>query len=134
MNPEYFDIVFDKLYHKSALEVFITPIIMKKSRPAYILSVICNNEHREELTETIFRETSSIGIRESFYNRTKLRRKFIFVQTKYGKVKVKLAYLGRELVSIKPEYDYCKQISIDKNIPLKTIVDETLYIITNRNL
>jgi pyridinium-3,5-bisthiocarboxylic acid mononucleotide nickel chelatase len=132
MSPEYYEVVFEKLYRNSAIEVFITPVIMKKSRPAVVLSVICYNEDKEKLKEIIFRETFSIGIREYFYNRTKLIRKNVLVKTKYGKIKVKLSYINNELINIKPEYDFCKEISMKKNISFKEIIRETMYIVKNQ--
>ncbi len=132
MSSEYYDVVFDKLYKNSALEVFITPVIMKKNRPAGVLSVICRNEHKDKIKEIIFRETTSIGIRETYHNRTKLMRRNIFLKTKYGKIKVKLSYIGKDLVNIKPEYETCKEISIKENISIKEIIRETMYIFKNK--
>lgn len=132
MSPEYYDIVFEKLYRNSALEVFITPVIMKKNRPACVLSVICFNEDKNKLKEIIFRETSSIGIREAFYSRSKLKRKNSFVKTKYGTIKVKLSYINKDLINIKPEYESCKEISLNNNISIKEIIRETVYILKNK--
>jgi hypothetical protein len=135
MNPESYGVLIDKLYLNSALEVYITPTIMKKSRPAQILSVLCEIDNKDKLIELILRETPSIGIRENTINRTKLKRKIVSVNTLYGDVRIKLGYIGDRLVKAKPEYDDCYNISIKYNIPYDSIVkislDELEKIIKN---
>ncbi|MFW5799329.1 MAG: nickel insertion protein [Spirochaetota bacterium] len=126
MNPEYYELIFEKLYNNGALEVFLTPIIMKKGRPAQILSTLCKRDKKEALQEVLFTETSSIGIREHYLSRVKLRRELVYINTQYGKVRLKLAFLGDKLIKKKPEYDDCRKISIENNIPVKAVIDEVL--------
>lgn len=126
MNPEYYDLIFKKLYAESALEVYLTPIIMKKSRPANILNVICKPENNTKIQEIIFRETSAIGVRKQIIHRNKLKRENITVKTRYGKINIKISFLGNELLNIKPEYEDCKKISIEKNIPISKVVNSAI--------
>jgi len=125
MNPELYDYVIDLLFSEGADDVYLTPIIMKKSRPAVILSIICNTVLSDKLTEIILKETSTIGVRT--YNITKhlLNRKIIEITTSLGKVKVKKSWMGNDFVKFKPEYEDCSRIAKEKKLSifevLKTI-------------
>ncbi len=120
LNPEIFPFVIEKLFSRNALDVYVTPIIMKKGRPGNILSVICEKKHLECITKIIFRETSTIGLRISEINRIKLKREIVEIDTQFGKVKAKKIYFdGRE--KIVPEYEECKRIAEKNNIPINNI-------------
>lgn len=121
MNPEFYDVIFDKLYKVEALEVFITPVLMKKNRPANVLSVICKQEYRDIIIETIFRNTSSIGIREKTAPRYKLKRETKILNTAYGNIRVKISYYNNEITNTKFEYDDCKKVSMKHNIPIENV-------------
>ena len=124
MNPEFYEHVSERLFNAKAYDVFYTPIIMKKSRPAIKLSVIYCLDYEAELEKIIFRETTTLGIRKYMVQRSMLRREFLNVETKFGTVKVKNSYYGGELVNSKPEYEDCKNISKDNNIPINKIYKE----------
>ena len=111
MNPQFFDFLFDKLYEAGALEAYITPLIMKKSRPAFLLSVLSPPEKREALISLILRETTTIGLRWHEVRRAKTQRELRKVDTKFGEVSIKIARLGDEIVNVQPEYDECKQLA-----------------------
>ncbi len=120
MNPEFYPYVFDRLFEKSVLDVYITPIIMKKGRPGSIISVLCKKENLNDATEIIFSETSTIGLRVSEVKRLKLKREIVEISTQFGKIKAKKIYFnGRE--NIIPEYDECKKIAAKNNIPLNEV-------------
>lgn len=110
----------EKLFQNGALDVFYTPIFMKKGRPAYRLTVACKNENMLKLQNIIFRETTTIGIRYRFENRTELERELIEVETKYGKLKAKKVTNNRETY-LYPEYESMKKIAEENNIPLKEL-------------
>ncbi|HKL74730.1 MAG TPA: nickel insertion protein [Halanaerobiales bacterium] len=132
MNPEFYDYLMDELFAKGALDVYFTPIQMKKNRPAIKLSVLYKNNEKE-IVNTIFKESSSLGIR--FYRnieRVCLERKYKTVTTKWGKVKVKLAYNGEELVNIAPEYEECKKLAEKENVSLKKIYQEAISKVNNQ--
>ena len=110
----------EKLFAQGALDVFYTPIFMKKNRPAYRLSVACRKEDMFKLQNIIFKETTTIGIRYRFENRTELGREFIEIDTKYGKIKAKKVTNNGETY-VYPEYESMKKIAEEKNIPLKEL-------------
>lgn len=125
MNPEYYEYVMEKLFKKGAIDVYFTPIQMKKNRPAQKLSVLYK-DNEEEIVDTIFRETSSLGLR--FYRdieRVCLEREYEQVETPWGKVTVKLAYKDGELVNVAPEYEDCKKIAIKEGISLKKVYESS---------
>ena len=110
----------EKLLAQGALDVFYTPIFMKKNRPAYRLTVACRKENMIKLQNIIFRETTTIGIRYRFESRTELGREFIEIDTKYGKIKAKKVTNNGETY-VYPEYESMKKIAEEKNIPLKEL-------------
>ena len=93
---------------------------MKKNRPAYRLTVACRKENMIKLQNTIFKETTTIGIRYRFENRTELGREFLEIDTKYGKIKAKKVTNNGETY-VYPEYESMKKIAEEKNIPLKEL-------------
>ena len=110
----------EKLFQNGALDVFYTPIFMKKGRPAYRLTVACKKEDIYKLQNIMFRQTSTIGIRYRFEARTELGREIIEIDTKYGKLKAKKVTSNGE-VYIYPEYESIKELAEKNNIPLKEL-------------
>ena len=110
----------EKLFKNGALDVFYTPIFMKKNRPAYKLTVACRKEDMFKLQNIMFRETTTIGIRYRFESRTELGREFEEIDTKYGKLKVKKVTNNGETY-IYPEYESMKELAEKNNIPLKEL-------------
>lgn len=112
--------VQEKLFEEGALDVFFTPIFMKKGRPAYRLTVACKQKDMLKLQNIIFRETTTIGIRYRFESRTELAREFVEIDTKYGKIKAKKVINNGETY-IYPEYENMKKLAKENNIPLKEL-------------
>ena len=110
----------EKLFKNGALDVFYTPIFMKKNRPAYRLTVACRKENMVKLQNIIFRETTTIGIRYRFESRTELGREMVEIDTKYGKIKAKKVTNDGETY-IYPEYEDMKRVAEQNNIPLKEL-------------
>lgn len=110
----------EKLFENGALDVFYTPIFMKKNRPAYRLTVACKKEDMFKLQNIIFKETTTIGIRYRFEYRTELGREMTEIDTKYGKIKAKKVTSNGETF-IYPEYESIKEIAQKNNIPLKEL-------------
>jgi len=123
MNPEFYDYLIDFLLKKGALDVFLTPIQMKKSRPGMLLSVICYEKKQKEIIDTIFSETSTFGIRISRLRREKLKREIKNLKTSLGNIRVKLGILDGKIVSVSPEYEDCKKIALERKIPLKRVYE-----------
>ena len=120
MPGEIFGYTMEKLFKEGAIDVFFTPIFVKKNRPAYRLTVACKGEDLYKLQKVIFNETTTIGIRYRYEARTELGRYMSEIDTKYGKLKVKIVNNnGTEYVY--PEYEDIKKIAEENNIPLKEV-------------
>ena len=124
MNPEIFSYIEEKLFERGALDVFKTAIYMKKSRSAIKLSVLVKAKQENDVLDVIFRETTVLGIRKFKVEKIMLRRDFVQVKTLYGDVTVKNAYYQGKLVKYKPEYEDCKKIAKEKNIPIAKVYRE----------
>lgn len=124
MNPQVYDYVIEKLLQQGAHDAFLTQIIMKKGRPAILLSVLTDKAHEGAVLDTIFRETTSIGARVSEVDRKKLSREIKEVDTKYGKIRIKTSRRGEEVLTATPEYEDCRRIAEEKQVPLKTVMEE----------
>ncbi len=124
MNPEFYEHIADRLFNEGALDVFLTPIQMKKTRPATMLSVITVEEKTEKMLELIFDETTTLGVRISKIERRKLNRESRKVATKYGKIEVKIGKLDGIIKNISPSYEECRKIASRLNIPLKKVHQE----------
>jgi uncharacterized protein (TIGR00299 family) protein len=121
MNPQLYEAVIDKLFQQGALDVYLTNIMMKKSRPGIKLTVLANIGEESKLSQVIFRETSSIGVRIRQERRIKLQREIKTVETRFGKVNFKITKLGDQTVNSTPEYEDCKRIAAENRIPLKQV-------------
>lgn len=124
MNPQYYDFIIRRLLEEGALDAFIANIHMKKNRPGVRLSVISKPEKTSHLTDIIFRETTTFGVRICRTRREKLSREMRTVRTKYGDVPVKVGRLGGEVVTVSPEYEACRKLAEQRGVPLKKIYEE----------
>jgi uncharacterized protein (DUF111 family) len=132
MNPQVYDYLIDKLMQKGAQDVYLTPVIMKKGRPAILLSVLTDKARTDAVLDTIFRETTSIGVRIQNVGRKKLCREIREIETVYGKVRIKVSMREDEVLTATPEYDDCRKIAEEKNIPLKQVMDQARIEYTHR--
>ena len=126
MSPEITGYVMEKLFEQGALDVFLTPIFMKKGRPATKLSVLSTLNLRNTLIETLLTETTTFGVRCYRVERFKLSRDFIEVETRWGVVRTKRGYSGDRLIKVVPEYEDCKRLAEQNRIPLHEIYEETI--------
>lgn len=124
MNPEFYENVMDSLFEAGALDVYFTPIIMKKGRPANKVSVLSKEIDRATMTKIIFQQTSSFGVRFLPLDRTVLEREVEIVKTSWGLVKIKIGILDGTIMQISPEYKDCKEISEKRNISVMEIYNE----------
>jgi len=124
MNPQFYDYLIEKLLGMEAQEVFLTPILMKKSRPATLLTVICPSEKLSSIIELLLNETTTLGLRWREEERSCADREMLILNTRYGKVRFKLARWGGKVVNFSPEYEDCKRLAIKKRIPLKEVFEE----------
>jgi len=123
MSPEASAYLFERLYGEGALEVTLTPVVAKKSRPAVILKVLCDSARLDRLVEVVFRESTTLGLRIDSQNRCELRRESRTVETAYGPVRVKRAFYGDETVRVSPEFEDCRRIALEKGIPLIEVME-----------
>ena len=106
-----------------ALDVFHTPIQMKKNRPGVLLTVLCADADADKFCELILRETTAFGVRKTFAERRKLRREFAEVKTAFGKVTVKIGRLGGKVIQSAPEFEPARKLAAQKKVPVKTIYE-----------
>jgi len=121
LNPETYDYVMGRLFAAGALDVFLAPIQMKKNRPATLLSVICWPSAAAVLSDILFAETSTLGIRRYEVMRQALPRRSQTVETTYGPVRVKVAHWGDGQAKAAPEYEDCRKLAAQHNIPLREV-------------
>jgi uncharacterized protein (TIGR00299 family) protein len=121
MNPQLFGVAMDRLYAAGALEVFYVAAQMKKSRPGTLVTVIAPPDKREVLSDIVFRETTTIGLRYSEMDRECLQRELISVETPAGPVRVKLAWRGGRLVNAVPEFEDCAALAARNNLSVKEV-------------
>jgi len=122
MSPEIGGWLMEKLLAKGALDVFYTPAQMKKSRPGTLLGVLAKEEDKEAVLDTIFTESTTIGVRTHLVERHCLARTIKEVKTEYGTISVKVSTRQGRTINIQPEYEDCKKIAQEQGIPLKTIM------------
>ncbi|MDD5467539.1 MAG: nickel pincer cofactor biosynthesis protein LarC [Anaerolineales bacterium] len=120
-NPEIYDYVMERLFAAGALDVFITPVQMKKNRPAVVLGVLCRLADCETLTAILFSETSTLGVRQQWVERRSLKREITTVQTAYGPVRVKIATWGDGNWKAAPEAEDCRRLAEAHHVPLRQV-------------
>lgn len=121
LNPQVYDYVMARLFKAGALDVFLSPIQMKKNRPGTLLRVICRPDDTGPLTDILLAETSTLGVRYQIMSRLSLRREVRTVETPYGAVRVKIALLGDGTRRAAPEYDDCRRLAEETGATLREI-------------
>ncbi len=124
MNPQFYEYVMDKLLGMGALEVFLTPLLMKKNRPATLLTILSSPDHLSPIIDFLMKETTTIGVRWREETRCCAARQVISLETKYGPLRFKLASWKGEPINLSPEYEDCKKLALTQNVPLKQIYEE----------
>lgn len=126
MIPELYGAVSDRLFAAGALDVWTTPIGMKKNRPATLLSVLAPTDLEDALATLLLRETTTLGVRVHRLRRHVARRAIRTVQTHYGEARVKLKWVDGELVGAAPEYEDCRRLADAANAPVRLVYDAVL--------
>ena len=124
MNPQLYDYVMEGLLGMEVQEVFLTPVIMKKNRPGTLLTVICSSEKLPSVIEFLLAETTTLGLRWHEEERERADREILTLQTRYGKIRFKLARWEGKVVNLSPEYEDCKGLALKKRVPLKDVFEE----------
>ncbi len=131
LNPQVFGYVVDRLLDEGALDAFGVPAQMKKNRPGMLLTVLCRNEDVSKLTDLIFIETTTLGVRQREEKRRTLAREWVTVATRWGNVRLKIASMNGTNTNYAPEYEDCRRIASDHQVPLKTVMQEALQVYLN---
>jgi len=124
MNPEIYDFLMERLFEEGALDVSLSPLQMKKNRPGVLLRAICREENRPQVIEIILNESTSLGVRYYEVERLKTLRRLETVETRFGKVRVKIYKDGD--INVSPEYEDCRRIAKESKVPLRKVYDEAV--------
>ncbi len=128
LNPQVFGYVMERALAEGALDVFGTPVQMKKNRPGMILTILSRPEDAQRLAKLIFAETTTLGIRIRPEQRQVLLRRFVTVPTPWGDVRLKVASLNGSISNYAPEFEDCRRLAREHHVPLKTVMQEAVRI------
>ena len=128
LSPQVFGYVIDKLLEAGALDAFGVPVQMKKSRPGVVLTVLSKPKDAQKFAKIIFAETTTIGLRMRDENRYALARRHQAVETQWGTIRMKIANLNGTIANYAPEYEDCRTIAEQHNVPLKQVMQEAVRI------
>ncbi len=126
MNPQIYGYFLEKALATGALDVYTTPVQMKKNRPGTLLTVLCKPQDTNALMSLIFAETTTFGARAYRSQRRTLPREFLNVATEFGDVRIKISRVNGRILHVAPEYDDCRKLAVEKNIPLQRVISEAL--------
>ncbi len=126
LNPQVFGYVMDRLFEEGALDAFGVPVQMKKSRPGTVLTVLCTPENADKLSQILFSETTTLGVRRRDEARHTLARRWETVTTSWGEVRIKIASMSGTDTNYAPEYEDCRQIAAEHHVPLKKVMGEAV--------
>jgi pyridinium-3,5-bisthiocarboxylic acid mononucleotide nickel chelatase len=124
LNPQVFGYVMDRLFEEGALDAFAVPVQMKKNRPGMLLTVLCKPGDADNLTQLIFTETTTLGVRRRDEARQILARRWESVSTPWGDVRIKIGSMNGSVTNYAPEYEDCRQIAAERHLPLKAVMQE----------
>ena len=126
MNPQIYGYFLEKALAAGALDVYTTPVQMKKNRPGTLLTVLCKPQDTNALMSLIFAETTTFGARTYRAQRRTLPREFVNVATNFGDVRIKISRVNGRILHVAPEYDDCRRLAVEKNVPLQRVISEAL--------
>ena len=128
LSPQIFGHLMEQVLAAGALDIFYTPVQMKKNRPGILLTLLCAVNDREKFIDLIFRETTTLGIRHRDEKRVILRREFVTVETEFGAIKMKIAHNANgEIINVAPEYEDCQTVATKHQIAVRTVQLAALY-------
>jgi pyridinium-3,5-bisthiocarboxylic acid mononucleotide nickel chelatase len=126
LSPQVFGYVMERLLEAGALDVFGTPVQMKKNRPGTLLTLLAKPEDADKLTKIFFAETTTLGVRRREERRQILARDWRTVRTGFGDVRIKVASMNGTISSYAPEYEDCRRIATEHRVPLKQVMQEAI--------
>jgi uncharacterized protein (DUF111 family) len=126
MNPQIYGYVVEKALLAGALDVYTTALQMKKNRPGTLLTILCRPQDAEALISLLFAETTTFGIRTHRAQRRALPREWVSVSTSFGDVRIKLSRSNGHIQHAAPEYDDCRKLAVEKQVPLQQVIHEAM--------
>jgi uncharacterized protein (TIGR00299 family) protein len=126
MNPQIYGYFLEKALGAGALDVYTTPVQMKKNRPGTLLTVLCKPQETNALMSLIFAETTTFGTRTYRAQRRVLPREWVSVATEFGEVRIKVSRVNGRILHVAPEYDDCRKLAVEKNVPLQRVIAEAM--------
>ena len=123
MNPQLYAAVSEQLFDAGARDVWLTPVQMKKGRPAVVLSALTPASRRDAVCELIMRETTTFGLRVHEIQRLEARRELKIIQTPYGSLTAKLKWIDDELLGASPEYEECRKLALKSGATVRTVYE-----------
>src|SRR5271155_2265154 len=126
MNPQIFGYLLEKALGAVALDVFATPVQMQKSRPGTLVTILCKPEDEGKFQQMLFAETTTLGVRSHLVERKALPREYVKVTTRYGDVRVKISRTFDRLQHAAPEFDDCRKLAEEKNVPLQEVMQQAM--------
>ncbi len=132
LNPQLIGYIVDLALAEGALDVFTTPVQMKKNRPGTVLTILARPEKEERLRGLLFRESSTLGVRTRHEKRYALPRRHEVVSTQWGEVRMKVAGLNGAVSQYAPEYEDCRRIAAEHHVPLKSVMQEAIRLYLDR--
>lgn len=126
MNPQIFGYLLEKALAAGALDVFGTPIHMKKSRPGTLVTILCKPEDETKFRSMLFSETTTLGVRSHLVERQALPREHVTVTTRFGEVRVKVSRSNGHLRHASPEFEDCRKLAEAKNVPLQEVMEQAM--------
>jgi pyridinium-3,5-bisthiocarboxylic acid mononucleotide nickel chelatase len=127
MSPQIYGFFAERALQAGALDVFSIPVQMKKNRPGQLITVLCKPADREKFTELLFRETTTLGVRQSSVTRRTLQRESIAVETSLGPIRMKIARFHGQILNVAPEYEDCQKVAAERGVPLKQVLAEAAF-------
>ena len=124
MSPQLWEPLVDSLFEAGALDVYLTPVLMKRSRPGVVLTALCSPAARADVARVLFRESTTIGVRWTAYQRERLAREIVTVATAYGSVDFKVSRLDGRPITATPEFEQVRRIARDKGLAVREVLDE----------
>jgi pyridinium-3,5-bisthiocarboxylic acid mononucleotide nickel chelatase len=124
MSPQLYEPLMERLFEAGAVDVFLTPVMMKRSRPGTVLTALCPRERLDPLTRVLFEESSTIGLRWTEWRRATLPRETVTLPTTYGPIRFKVSRLGGRVVTVTPEFADVARIARDKALPVREVLDQ----------
>jgi len=126
MNPQIFGYLLEKALAAGALDVFATPVQMKKNRPGTLVTILCKPEDEDRFQGMLFAETTTLGVRSHLVERHALLREFVKVATRFGEVRVKLSRDAGRIQHASPEFDDCRKLAEEQNVPLHEVMEQAM--------